>query len=99
MFKDHKPDPIDNWECVYQTGTEYDAEMVRNYFSNQGIESQKLSKRDSSYNLNIGQMSMVYVYVPKEQLDKALKALDDWKNGVIELGEDDTPNSTDTPDS
>ncbi len=88
MFKDLKPDKIQDWACVYETGTEYDAEMVKNYFADQEIDSQILSKRDSAYNMNIGQMSMVYVYVPETQLAKAEKALDDWKNGILEINED-----------
>jgi hypothetical protein len=87
MFKDQKPDSIENWECVYETGTNYDAEMVKNYFADQGVDSQILSKRDSAYNMNVGQMSMVYVYVPKDQVKAAEKALDDWKNGILEIDE------------
>lgn len=90
MFNDAKPDKIKDWICVYQTGTEYDAEMVKNYFADQKIESQILSKRDSSYNLNIGQMSMVYVYVPESQLKKAEKALNDWKDGVLDIDDEPT---------
>jgi hypothetical protein len=88
MFKEFNPDDIAGWVCVYETGTEYDAEMVKNYFADQDIESQILSKRDSSYNLNIGQMSMVYLYVPGSLEEKAQKALDDWKNGVLDINEE-----------
>lgn len=88
MFREIKPDPIENWVCVYETGTQYDAEMVQNYFNDQEIESQILSKRDSAYNLNIGQMAMVYLYVPADQAEKAQKALDDWKNGILEINEE-----------
>jgi hypothetical protein len=85
MFSELKPDQIENWVCVYETGTQYDAEMVQNYFNDQEIESQILSKRDSAYNLNVGQMAMVYLYVPADQAVKAQKALDDWKNGILEI--------------
>ncbi|MCH8495235.1 MAG: DUF2007 domain-containing protein [Balneolales bacterium] len=96
MFKDQEPNKIENWTCVYQTGTEYDAEMVKNYFADQEIDSQILSKRDRAYNMNIGQMSMVYVYVPNDQVKNAEKALDDWKNGIIEIGTSDfDPDETD----
>lgn len=89
MFKELRPDDINGWVCVYETGTEYDAEMVKSYFADQDIHSQILSKRDSAYNLNVGQMSMVYVYVPGELEKKALKALDDWKNGILEIDDSD----------
>jgi hypothetical protein len=90
MFNKLNPDEIKDWTCVYETGTEYDAEMVKNYFADQGVTSEILSKRDSSYNLNIGQMSMVYVYVPQDQEEAAQKALNDWKDGVLDI--DDEPN-------
>lgn len=89
MFKELRPDDINGWVCVYETGTEYDAEMVKSYFADQDIHSQILSKRDSAYNLNVGQMSMVYVYVPGELEEKALIALDDWKNGILEIDDSD----------
>jgi hypothetical protein len=88
MFKELRPDEINGWVCVYETGTEYDAEMVKSYFSDQDIHSQILSKRDSAYNLNVGLTSMVYVYVPKEFEEKAVKALDDWKNGILEIDDE-----------
>ncbi len=89
MFKELRPDDINGWVCVYETGTEYDAEMVKSYFADQDIHAQILSKRDSAYNLNIGQMSMVYVYVPGELEERAMKALDDWKNGIVEIDDSD----------
>ena len=50
-------------------------ELAKNYLSNLKIPSNILSKRDSSYNFNFGEMSMVYLYVPKEFEEKARKAL------------------------
>lgn len=90
MFNDPKADNIDGWVCVYETGTEYDAQMVKSYFADQDIHSQILSKRDSAYNMNIGQMSMVYLYVPSELEAQALKALDDWKNGILNIDDEPT---------
>lgn len=77
MFSDPKPSKIDNWVCVLEKGTEYEVEMAKNYLSNLKIPSNILSKRDRSYSLNIGEMSMVYLYVPKEFEKKARKALAD----------------------
>lgn len=75
MFKGSKPNKIDNWVCVYERGTEYEVELAKNYLASLKIPSNILSKRDSSYSLNIGEMSMVYLYVPKEFEKKARKAL------------------------
>ena len=90
MFSDIKPEDIEGWVCVYETGTEYDAEMVKSYFADQDIHCQILSKRDSAYNMNVGQMSMVCVYVPGELESKAEKALDDWKNGILDIDDEPT---------
>lgn len=70
-----KPNEIDNWVCVLEASTDLEVEMAKNYLSNLKIPSNILSKRDSAYSLNIGEMAMVYLYVPKEYENKARKAL------------------------
>lgn len=70
-----KPSDIDNWVCVLEANTDLEVEMAKNYLSNLKIPSNILSKRDSAYSLNIGEMAMVYLYVPKEFEKKARKAL------------------------
>lgn len=77
MLKGSEPNKIKNWVCILERGTEYEVELAKNYLSNLKIPSNILSKRDSSYNLNFGEMSMVYLYVPKEFEKKARKALAD----------------------
>lgn len=75
MLRGSEPNKIKNWVCILQRGTEYEVELAKNYLSNLKIPSNILSKRDSSYSLNFGEMSMVYLYVPKEFEKKARKAL------------------------
>lgn len=77
MLRGSEPNKFKNWVCILERGTEYEVELARNYLSNLKIPSNILSKRDSSYSLNFGEMSMVYLYVPKEFEKKARKALDD----------------------
>lgn len=77
MLRGSEPNKINNWVCILERGTEYEVELAKNYLSNLNIPSNILSKRDSSYNLNIGEMSMVYLYVPKEFEVKARQALAD----------------------
>lgn len=60
---------------MLERGTEYEVELAKSYLANLKIPSNILSKRDSSYSLNIGEMSMVYLYVPEEFEKKARKAL------------------------
>ncbi len=70
-----KPNDIDNWVCVLEASTDLEVEMAKNYLSNLKIPSNILSKRDSAYSLNVGEMAMVYLYVPVEYEKKARKAL------------------------
>ena len=77
MLRGSEPNKIKNWVCILERGTEYEVELAKNYLSNLKIPSNILSKRDSSYNFNFGEMSMVYLYVPKEFEKKARKSLAD----------------------
>lgn len=78
MINDPKPENIDNWACVMERGREYEVEMAKNYLTNMDIPSNILSKHDSSFNLNVGDMAMTYLYVPKEYEEEARQALAEW---------------------
>lgn len=91
FFDGPKPKDIDNWVCILERGTEYEVALARNYLSHLKIPSNILSKRDSSVNLNIGETSMVYLYVPREfekRARKALKELDEAEEWTPEELED-----------
>lgn len=77
MFNSSEPNRVDNWVCILERGTEYEIELAKSYLASLKIPSNILSKRDSSYSLNFGAMSKVYLYVPKEFEKKARKAMDD----------------------
>lgn len=72
-----KPNDIENWVCVLEANTDLEVEMAKNYLSNLKIPSNILSKRDSAYSLNVGEMAMVYLYVPVDFEKKARQALAD----------------------
>lgn len=80
FFKGPEPNKIENWVCVLERGTEYEVELAKSYLASLKIPSNILSKRDSAYSLNIGEMSMVYLYVPKEFEKKARYALSNLEN-------------------
>ncbi len=75
MLKGSSPNKIDNWVCILERGTEYEVNLVKSYLDSLDIPSNVLSKRDSSINLNFGELSMVYLYVPKKFEKEARKAL------------------------
>lgn len=84
MLKGSQPNKFENWVCVLERGTEYEVALAKNYLSSLKIPSNILSKRDSSYSLNIGEMSMVYLYVPVEFEKRAKKALKAMEEGTGE---------------
>lgn len=94
MLKGSQPNKFDNWVCVLEKGTEYEIELAKNYLSNLDIPANILSKRDSSYSLNIGEMSMVYLYVPVEYEEDARKAIEEFRE-IDDESEDDISNASD----
>lgn len=62
--------------------------MVKNYLSNLRIPSNILSKRDSAHSLNVGEMALIYIYVPKEFERKARAAIKKWKESEPDAGYD-----------
>lgn len=97
MLRGSKPNEINNWVCVLEKGTEYEVQLAKSYLASLKIPSNILSKRDSSYSLNIGEMSMVYLYVPadfEKKARKALAALNDEQQDDAE-----TPDEEKTPDN
>jgi hypothetical protein len=79
MFDDPNPNEIENWVCVMERGSPYEIESAKNYLSNLEIPSNILSKRDSSFSLNIGDTAHVYLYVPKEFEEQAREALEEME--------------------
>ncbi len=77
MLKGSEPNKINNWICLLERGTEYEVQLIKSYLDNLEIPSNVLSKRDSSFTQNFGELSMVYLYVPKEFEKSARKALDE----------------------
>ena len=83
MYKGSQPNEIENWVCVMERGTEYEVEIAKNYLADLDIPSNILSKRDSAISVNVGEMALVYLYVPNEYEEAAREALEemDLKEG------------------
>ena len=71
MSEDH----IDGWVAVFRSGTDYEAEMVRDRLVDSGLSAVVLTHRDHAFNLTVGDMSTVRVLVPPGQKDEALAIL------------------------
>lgn len=72
-----------------ERSTELEVEMAKNYLSNLQIPSNILSKRDSAYSLNVGEMAIVYLYVPDEYEEEAREALKEWEEADSAGGEEE----------
>ena len=77
MYEDPKPNDIENWVCVIERGTEYEVEIAKSYLADLEIPANILSKRDSAFSVNVGDMAHVYLYVPREYAEEAHKALEE----------------------
>ncbi|MBO6525392.1 MAG: hypothetical protein JJ971_16300 [Balneolaceae bacterium] len=89
LFDHPKPNDIDNWVCVLEGSTDYEVDMAKNYLSNLKIPSNILSKRDSAYSLVVGEMALIYLYVPVEFEKKARKALAELEASNPEFNSDE----------
>lgn len=81
----NQPNEIKGWTCVYQTGTDYDAELVKGYLESRDIQCTILNKRDHAYNLTVGDMAKVWIYVPDDMVNAAHLALADWSNAEMDV--------------
>lgn len=93
MLRGSRPTKFENWVCVMERGTEYEIRLTHNYLTHLEIPSNILSKRDSSYSLNHGEMSMVYLYVPKEYEREARSAITEFLDESRELPDDPEPDN------
>ncbi len=67
----NKPKTFEGWEAVYSSGTDYEADLVRDRLDDSGIPAVVLTQRDHAFNLTHGELSNVHVMVPKTELEAA----------------------------
>ena len=54
---------FDGWVSVFDSGTDYEAEMARDRLTDSGIHAVIMAKKDSSFKLTHGALSRIYVLV------------------------------------
>lgn len=74
----------EGWTVVFESGTDYEADMVRDRLDDAGIPAIVLTKRDHAWNLTIGDLAAVGVLVPPERAEEALALL-----AIPELSEEE----------
>jgi hypothetical protein len=66
---------FDNWVVIYSSDQLYEAEMIRNYLNDHGIECVIMNKKDSAY-----MFGDIEVYVPTEEAFSAKQLILDFKS-------------------
>lgn len=61
----------EGWVTVFQSSTDYEADMVRDRLDSAGIPAAVLTQRDHALNLNVGKLALVYVLVPEDYKARA----------------------------
>ena len=54
------------WVSVFECGTDFEADLVRDRLDEQEVPAVVLTQRDHVFNVNIGDLSTVHVMVPPE---------------------------------
>lgn len=66
---------IDGWVGVFHTGIDYEADLVRDRLDDAGLEAVIMRKKDRSFSLTHGSMSLIHVMVPAELESRAQAVL------------------------
>lgn len=67
----------EDWVSVFRTGTDYEADLVRDRLDDSGVPAVVLSQRDHAFNLNVGDLASVHVLVPPERAEEAVSLLEE----------------------
>ena len=76
MFTNPKPNAIKDWTCILESTQEFEVNLAHNFLKDQDVPSQILSKRDTAYSLVVGEMALMYLYVPNEYAEQAIDLLE-----------------------
>ncbi len=67
----------EGWITIYESGTDYDADIVRDRLDSFGVPAVVLTQRDHAFNLTLGKMASVRVLVPPEYVEEAHHILEE----------------------
>ena len=66
----------EGWIVIFKSGTDYEADIVRDRLDDSDIPAVVLTQRDHAFNLTHGDLAQVNVLVPPDRVDKAREVLD-----------------------
>ena len=64
-----------DWIVVFKSGTDYEADIVRDRLDDAGIPAVVLTQRDHAFNLTVGDLAQVNVLVPPDRAGEATTLL------------------------
>lgn len=65
----------EGWVSVFSSGTDYEADLVRDRLDDSGLPAVVLTQRDHAFNLNVGDLAAVHVMIPPEHVEEAREIL------------------------
>lgn len=74
------------WVAVFESGTDYEADLVRHRLDDSGIPSVVLTQRDHAFNLTVGYLAPVLVLVQPDRVNEAREILASEPFSDDELG-------------
>ena len=69
------PKKYEGWIAVFSSGTDFEADLVRDRLDDAGIAAVVLTQRDHAFNLTVGDLARVHVMVQPENEEEAKKVV------------------------
>jgi hypothetical protein len=69
------PRTYQNWVAVFNTSTDYEADLVRDRLDAAGVPAVVLTQRDHAFNLNVGDLAPVRVMVRPDDVGAAKEVI------------------------
>ena len=66
----------EGWVVVFRSGTDFEADLVRDRLDDAGIPAVVLTQRDHAFNMNVGDFGRVNVMIPPDRVADAAVILD-----------------------
>lgn len=66
-----------DWVTVFTSGTDYEADIVRDRLDDSGIPAVVLTQRDHAFNLNVSDLATTRVLVPPDRAEEAVPLIEE----------------------
>ncbi len=82
-----KAKTFEGWVSVFESGTDYEIDIVRSKLEDAGIPTVIMTKKDSAFKLTVGALSRVYIMVAPESASAAISLLSEAQLSLADLTE------------